>query len=259
MTDLTDLDLKRFARQLTIPGFGREQQERLKNSTALITRCGGLGGPIALYLAGAGIGRLIIAHAGKLTWDDMNRMILQPADAVGQPRIDGIVESIRRYNPQVEVVPVTKSLDSVEVARPLVAQADVVCDATPDFRERYALNESAVLEGKPMIEAAMSGMESHLTVLRPPATPCLRCLYPSPPPSWQVYGFPVLGPVSGSLGCLATIEAIKVLTGFGRPLVGRMLVYDSEVNLYQQVELTRDKNCPVCGGMSAKCQVPSAK
>ncbi|MDD4890387.1 MAG: HesA/MoeB/ThiF family protein [Phycisphaerae bacterium] len=245
--DLTDLDLKRFARQLSLPGFGRETQLKLKNSTALITRCGGLGGPIALYLAAAGIGKLIIAHAGTLTWDDMNRMILQPADAVGQPRIDGIVESIRRFSPAVEVEAVGEHLDNVSKARPLVARADVVCDATPNFQERYALSEAAVLEGKPMIEAAMNAMEGHLTVLHPPQTPCLRCLYPAPPPSWDVYGFPVLGAVSGSLGCLAAIEAIKVLTGFGRPLLGRMLIYDTEVNLYQQVELTRNPNCPVCG------------
>jgi molybdopterin/thiamine biosynthesis adenylyltransferase len=247
MTDLTDLDLKRFARQMILPGFGRAEQEKLKNSTALITRCGGLGGPIALYLAAAGIGRLILAHAGDLTWEDLNRMILQRVDNVGRPRMDHIVQSIARFNPAVEVVPVRLALDSTAVARPLVAQADVVCDATPSFAERYALNESAVREGVPMVEAAMNAMESHLTVLAPPRTPCLRCLYPSPPPTWQVYGFPVLGAVAGSLGCLAAIEAIKVLTGFGRPLLGRMLIYDAEVNLYQQVELSRDKNCPVCG------------
>jgi len=248
MTDLTEIDLKRFARQMTLPGFGRAAQEKLKNSTALITRCGGLGGPVALYLAAAGIGRLILAHAGDLALEDMNRMILQPAENVGRPRMDKIVESIARFNPAVEVVPVRQFLDSTAVARPLVAQADVVCDATPSFQERYALNESAVREGKPMVEAAMNAMESHLTVLDPRrGTPCLRCLYPSPPPSWQVYGFPVLGAVAGSLGCLAAIEAIKLLTGFGQPLLGKMLVYDAEVNLYQQVELTRDANCPVCG------------
>ncbi len=250
MPELTAMDLERFARQISLPGFGREAQRKLKNSTALITRCGGLGGPIALYLAAAGIGRLIIAHGGNLTWDDMNRMILQPADNVGRPRIDAIVASIRRFNPAVDVVGVGENLATAQQARPLVEQADVVCDATPDFRERYAVNESAVRAGKPMIEAAMNGMESHLAVLAPPATPCLRCLYPAPPPSWQVYGFPVLGAVSGSLGCLAAIEAIKVLTGFGRPLLGRLLIYDTEVNLYQQVELSRDPSCPVCGGRS---------
>lgn len=245
---LTDLDRKRFARQLALPGFGPAAQEKLKASTALISRCGGLGGPVALYLAAAGIGRLIIAHGGDLTWDDMNRMILQPADRVGRPRIDGIVESIRRFNPAVEVEGVSANLNTLDAARPLVAQADVVCDATPDFAERYAMNHAAVLEGKPMIEAAMNATESHLTVLRPPAGPCLRCLYPAPPSSWQVYGFPVLGAVSGSLGCLAAIEAVKVLTGYGRPMVGRMLVYDIEVNLYQQVDVARDPNCPVCAG-----------
>lgn len=246
MLELTELDMQRFARQVSLPGFGAEAQKKLKNSTALVTRCGGLGGPVSLYLAAAGIGRLIIAHGGTLAWADMNRMILQPAENVGRPRIDAIAATIQRFNPAVEVVGIGQDLTTVELARPLIAQADVVCDATPNFAERYALNECVVAAGKPMVEAAMNAMESHLTVLRAPATPCLRCLYPSPPPSWRVYGFPVLGAVSGSLGCLAAIEAIKVLTGFGRPLLGRMLVYDSEVNLYQQVELTRDPNCPVC-------------
>jgi len=245
---LTDIDRQRYARQMLLPGFGQAEQERLRGSTALVTRCGGLGGPIALYLAAAGIGRLILAHAGQTTWSNLNRQILQTADAVGRPRMDQIVESIARFNPEVAVEPVRVFLDTPEVARPLVARADVVCDATPSFQERYALNESAVGEGKPMVEAAMNAMEAHLTVLLPGQTPCLRCLYPSPPPSWQVYGFPVLGALSGSLGCLAAIEAIKVLTGYGRPLAGRMLVYDAEVNLYHQVELRRDPNCPVCGG-----------
>jgi molybdopterin-synthase adenylyltransferase len=247
--ELTDTDLNRFARQMTLPGFGRAAQEKLKASTALVTRCGGLGGPIALYLAAAGIGRLILAHAGETTWSNLNRQILQTADSVGKPRMGQIVESIRRFNPAVQVEPVRQFLDSPAVARPLVAQADIVCDATPSFQERYALNEAAVREGKPMVEAAMNAMEAHLTVLVPGRTACLRCLYPEPPPSWQVYGFPVLGAVSGAIGCLAAIEAIKMLTGFGRPLVGRMLVCDTEVNLYEQVEIARNPACPVCGGV----------
>ena len=140
-------------------------------------------------------------------------------------------------NPDVEIQPIGEYLNTLEKAQPLVAESDIICDATPDFTERYALNDAAVAENKPVVEAAMNSMEAHLTVLVPGKTPMLREIYPAPPPSWQVYGFPVLGALSGSLGCLAAIEAIKVITGWGTPLTGQMLVYDAEVNFFQKVRL----------------------
>lgn len=234
---LTEFEREKYKRQMMLPGFGEQAQEKLRGSTALVTRCGGLGGPIALYLACAGIGKLIVAHAGETTPSNLNRQILQTADSVGQPRVISLERKLREMNPDVEIVPVSDYLNSLEVARPYVEQADIVCDATPDFAERYALNDAAIEFNKPIVEAAMNSMEAHLTVLVPGRTPMLRELYPEAPPTWQVYGFPVLGALSGSLGCLAAIEAIKVLTGWGQPLVGRMLVYDAEVNFYKVVQL----------------------
>jgi molybdopterin/thiamine biosynthesis adenylyltransferase len=134
-----------------------------------------------------------------------------------------------------------------ESARELVAQVDVVCDCPPTFEERYALNEACVELGKPMVEAAMYGMEGNLTTIVPGETPCLKCLVPERPEWWQPLGFPVLGAVSAALGCLAAVEAVKVLTGFGKPLKGEMLAYDADTMEFYKFPVKRRADCPVCG------------
>jgi molybdopterin/thiamine biosynthesis adenylyltransferase len=246
MAVLSDLDREMYKRQIQIPGFGEEAQARLKDSSALVTRVGGLGGPAALYLAMAGIGKLVIAHSGNLTWSNLNRQVLMRYDHVGKPRIECATELFTRLNPNGELVAIGEDADE-ERAREWVSRVDVVCDCPPSFEERYALNKACVELRKPMIEAAMYGMEGTLTTIIPGETPCLACLVPEKPAWWHPLGFPVLGAVAAALGCLTAVEAIKVLTGFGKPLKGQMLAYDADEMEFLKFPVKRRPDCRVCG------------
>ena len=246
MAQLTERDREMYKRQMQIPGFGEEAQLKLKHSSALVTRVGGLGGPAALYLAMAGIGKLLIVHSGTLTWSNLNRQILMRHDFVGKPRIQCAAELFERLHPECEIVLVGEDTTE-ERARAWVSQVDIVCDCPPSFEERYALNKACVELRKPMIEAAMYGMEGNLTTIIPGETPCLACLVPAKPDWWQTYGFPVLGAVSAALGCLAAVEAVKVLTGFGETLKGKMLAYDADAMEFLKFPVSRRPDCPVCG------------
>ena len=246
MVELTDRDREMYKRQIQMPGFGEEAQEKLKNSSAFVTRVGGLGGPVALYLAMAGFGKIIIAHSGKLTWSNLNRQILMRQDYVGRPRADCAAELFARLHPECEVIVTDEDTDE-EKAREWVSQVDIVCDCPPSFEERYALNKACVELRKPMIEAAMYGMEGNLTTIVPGETPCLACLVPETPEWWETYGFPVLGAVSAALGCLAAVEAVKVVTGFGETLKGKMLAYDADAMEFMKFPIQRRPDCPICG------------
>ena len=250
MAELTDRDREMYKRQIQMPGFGDAAQEKLKNSSALVTRVGGLGGPVALYLAMAGMGKVMIAHSGKLTWSNLNRQILMRHDYVGKPRIECAAELFERLHPECEVVTIGEDATE-ENAREWVSQVDVVCDCPPSFEERYALNKACVELGKPMIEAAMYGIEGNLTTIVPGETPCLACLVPEKPEWWQTYGFPVLGAVSAALGCLAAVEAVKVVTGFGETLRGKMLAYDADAMDFLKFPVQRRPDCPVCGHLQS--------
>jgi molybdopterin/thiamine biosynthesis adenylyltransferase len=244
--ELTEWELDKYRRQIQIPGFGEAAQQKLKESSALVTRIGGLGGPTALWLAAAGIGRLVVAHGGDLTPSNLNRMILMRGDGVGTPRAPQGEETLLRFSPDTEVVAYEANAEVGNVEE-LVSQVDIVCDPSPDFRERLVLNRECWRQGKPLIDSAMNGMEATLTSIVPPETPCLECFVPEAPAWWDPLGFGVLGAHSGSLGALTAIEAIKVLTGFGKPLTGTMLVYDTEDMTFSKHKLYRRPDCPVCG------------
>lgn len=247
MLDLTESELEKYRRQIQIPGFGAEAQRRLRNSAALVTRVGGLGGPAALWLAAAGIGKLVIAHGGPLTLSNLNRQVLMRGDGVGRPRIPQARETLLRFNPDVEVVALDANANEADAAE-WVSQVDVVCDTTPDFAERLVLNRECWRQGKPLVDAGMNGMEATLTTMVPPKPPCLQCLVPEVPSWWDPMGFGVLGALPGALGALAALEAIKVLTGYGEPLVGRMLAFDGEDMSFATYQIAPRRGCPVCGG-----------
>jgi molybdopterin/thiamine biosynthesis adenylyltransferase len=240
---LTPEELAIYEWQLDVPGFGRRGQARLKRATVLISRCGGLGGAVALELAAAGVGRLILAHGGNARPGDLNRQILLTADAVGRPRVEAMRRRLAQFNPRAEIVAVPENITPANV-EPLVRQADLVVDCAPRFEERYLLNRQIVRQRKPMVECAMYELEGRLTVILPGRTPCLNCLYPQAP-QWK-RRFPVFGAVSGALGCLGAMEAIKVLTGLGDPLAGRMLICDLRSMTLRIVTLERDPDCEVC-------------
>lgn len=246
LPELTDWDRDKYRRQIQIAGFGEEAQRRLKSASALVTRVGGLGGPTALQLAAAGLGRLVIAHGGSVTPSNLNRMVLVRGDGVGRPRAAQMRETLLRFNPDCEVVAVPEHATEGNVSS-LVAQVDVVCDTTPRFEERLLLNRECWRQGKPMVDSGMNGMEAQLTTLIPGQTPCLQCVIPEVPDWWDPLGFGVLGAVPGALGALTALEAIKVLTGYGTPLAGVLLTFDAEDLTFARYRIHRRPDCPVCG------------
>ena len=243
--ELDPHDRQRYAWQFDVPKLGEEGQRKLKGATVFVTRVGGVGGTVAYELAAAGVGRLIIAHAGELRIDDLNRQLLMTSDWVGKPRVECAARRLRELNPNVEVIPIGENATDENAAR-LIAGADVVVDAAPLFSERYALNRACVAAGKPLVECAMFALELHVTTILPGRGPCLACLYPDDP-AWWSRRFPVLGAVAGTAGCLGAVEVIKVLTGCGEPLAGRMLIADLGSNSFRTVRVRRKPDCPVCG------------
>lgn len=241
---LTDDELEKYAWQMWVADFGRAGQEKLKQASVMVSRTGGTGGVVAYQLAAAGVGRLIIAHGGTVQSSDLNRQLLQSQASIGRPRVESIRRRLEEFNPQMELVVIDGNVDDSN-AEELVSQADVVVDCAPLFTERFAMNRAAMKHGKPLIECAMFELEAQLTTMIPGRTPCLRCLFPEEPSQWKRQ-FPVFGAVAGSVGCLAAMEAIKLIAGFGEPLLGRLLRYDLRDMTFRHFEIERRHDCPVC-------------
>ncbi len=245
MLSLTPTEQERYRRQMMLPGFGESAQQRLKAATVLVTGVGGLGGTAALYLTVAGIGKLILARGGDLRLDDLNRQVLMSHDWLGKPRVFKAKESLHQINPDVEVEAIYDYV-TAENVNDLVRSADIALDCSHNFAERDLVNAACVRWGKPMVEAAMNDMEAYLTTIIPHQTPCLSCIFPEKP-EWDRWGFGVLGAVSGTLACLTALEAIKVLTGFGQPLLGRLLTMDLTSLEFAKRRPYKDPHCPICG------------
>lgn len=245
LPSLTDVERQVYEWQLWVDGFGEAGQRRLKNAAVLVSRAGGVGGMVALELAAAGVGKIILAHAGNLKPSDLNRQILMTHDWLGRPRVECAAQRLRALNPRLEIMAVPENLSEANAAR-LVGQADLVVDCAPLFTERFLMNREAVRQRKPMVECAMYELEAHLTTILPGQTPCLACLYPEPPPDWRRQ-FPVFGAVAGTVGCLAAMEAIKLLSGLGEPLSGRLLTCDLRTMKFRTVKTLRRQDCRVCG------------
>ena len=242
---LTDEERAVYEWQIWVPGFGEAGQEKLKNSSVLISRVGGLGSVVAYELAAAGVGKFVLAHAGNVKPSDLNRQLLMTHDWLGKPRVESAKRRLRELNPRLEIVPVAENINDENVAG-LVEQVDLIVDCAPLFPERFAMNREAVAQGKPLIECAMYDLEAQLTTILPGKTPCLKCLYPQDPPAWK-REFPVFGAVSGTVGCLAAMEAIKVLAGFGEPLAGQLLTMDLREMTFRKRSIQQNPNCELCG------------
>lgn len=241
---LTDEERRVYEWQMWVPDFGEPGQEVLKGASVLVSRCGGVGGVVAYELAAAGIGRLVLAHAGNVKPSDLNRQLLMTHAGLGQSRVASAARRLKDLNPRLEVVAVPENVTPDNAAR-LVEQVDLVVDCAPLFEERFEMNRQAVRQGKPMVECAMYELEARITTFVPGRTGCLACLCPEKPSTWKRQ-FPVFGAVSGMVACLAATEAIKVLSGLGRPLVNQLLLCDLKDMSFRKVCVPRDPNCPVC-------------
>lgn len=244
---LSDAEREVYAWQMTTPDFGERGQQALKNASVLITRVGGVGGVVAYELAAAGIGRLVLAHAGNVRANDLNRQILMTHEGIGKPRVESAERRLRELNPRLAIEAVPENISEANAER-LVAGVDVVVDCAPLFSERFLLNREAVRRKIPLIECAMYEFEAQITSLLPGKTPCLACLYPSDPPAWK-REFPVFGAVAGMVGCLGAAEVIKIISGVGEPLYGRMLLCNLREMKFRTAALQRNAACKVCGNV----------
>jgi molybdopterin-synthase adenylyltransferase len=247
-TQLSDKELERFKRQLTLTGYTQDHQIKMKSSTALIAGIGGVGGTTALYLAIAGIGRLKLVHAGVLTSSNLNRQILMTEDWIGKTRVDCAKATIHRIASGVQVDIYDERMTS-DNSDDFVRDADVAISGRPNFVERCALNRACVQRRIPVIEGAMFDMDAYLFSIKPGYTPCFYCLFRDADSRWQESEFPVLGALAGTLGCMMAVEAIKVITGYGQPLFSRMLLFNLASMDFSTIVTHRDPECPVCGAL----------
>jgi molybdopterin/thiamine biosynthesis adenylyltransferase len=232
-----------------------EQQLALAGSSVLVAGVGGVGGATATYLAAAGVGRLVLVHPGVLEEPDLNRQTLMRPDHVGRSRVECAAETLRQHHADVQVVAHDCGIDDDRLPA-LVAAADLVIDARHNFPERFALNRLCVDAGVPLVVAAMSGTEAQLLVVDQ-GGPCLRCVFSDGDPAWQPLGFPVLGAVAGAVGCLAALEAIKLLGRFGRPATGQLVHLDLDELGLRAFRVVRDPDCPDCADTRAAGRAPS--
>ena len=243
--ELTEDERATYQWQMWSPGFGEEGQRKLKSSTVLISRCGGLGGVVAYELAAAGVGRLIIAHAGDVKLPDLNRQLLMTYPSVGTPRIESIAQRLNDLNPRLEVLKIGANL-TPELADELVPQADVCVGAAPLFEERFAMNDACVRHGRPLVNCAMYDCEATISTFPAGGKPCLRCLVREKPP-WWTREFPVFGAVSGTVACMGAFEAIKLLAGIGTTLENRLLCFDLREMQFRELRFHKQHDCAVCG------------
>lgn len=244
---LTDAERARYEWQMWTPEIGEVGQQKLKAASVLVSRLGGVGGTAAYYLAAAGVGKLVLAHAGNVKPSDLNRQLLMTTDWLGKPRVDSASRRLAELNPNVDVIGIGSNMSAAN-ASAAVRQVDIVVDAAPLFAERFAMNQAAVAQGKPLVECAMCDLDAQLTTIVPGKTPCLRCLYPDDPPHWT-REFPVFGAVSGMIGALAAVEVIKLITGIGDPLTNRLLVMNLRTMEFRKLPLQRNPKCAVCGDL----------
>jgi len=241
---LTEEDRAVYDWQLEVPGLGEDGQERLRDTTALVSRIGGLGGPVAFALAAAGIGKLILAHAGNLRKDDLNRQILMRWEGLGKPRVQSAEQTLTAFNPGIEIETHEENLNE-ENAADLVKKADLVFSCAPLFEERFLMNRECVRQGKPMIDCAMYNLDGHVLPILPGETPCLACMFPEPPPHWK-RRFPVIGAVSALVANAGVMEGLKLAAGFGTSNLGKMMLIDADRLSIDKISVKRRADCPVC-------------
>jgi len=241
---LSDEERKTYEWQIWTKDFGELGQRRLKNSSVLISRCGGLGSVVAYELAAAGVGQLVIAHGGNVKHSDLNRQLLMTHDWLGKPRIETIQRRLQDLNPRLEIVPIAANLDQ-QLAEQWVPQVDLCVGAAPLFEERFAMNDACVRYGKPMVNCAMYDTAATIATFPSGGKPCLRCVTPEAPTYWKRQ-FPVFGATSGTVACMGALEAIKLLAGFGKSMERRMLQMDLGDMQFHEISLENVTPCHVC-------------
>lgn len=246
---LTPDELRRYSRHILLPELGIDGQQRLKTSSVLLIGAGGLGSPLALYLAAAGIGRIGIVDNDLVDESNLQRQVLHRSSDVGRRKVESAQQRMVEINPHIEVVTYDEPFTSIN-AMQIAKDYNAIVDGTDNFPTRYLSNDVAVLLGIPNIYGSIFRFEGQVSTFWTKHGPCYRCLYPEPPPPGSVPSCAeggVLGILPGVIGTLQATETIKVLTGIGEPLFGRLLLYDALAMRFRELRFTRDPDCPVCG------------
>ena len=242
-------EVLRYSRHLIMPEVGMDGQLKLKQARVLCIGAGGLGSPLALYLAAAGVGKLGIVDFDTVDFTNLQRQIIHDTNDVGRPKLTSARETIADINPNVEVVGFETRLSS-ENALDIFKDFDIVADGTDNFPTRYLVNDACVLLGKPNVYGSIFRFEGQASVFYAKEGPCYRCLYPEPPPPGLVPSCAeggVLGVLPGIVGCIQAIETIKLILGRGHSLIGRLLLFDALNMKFRELKLRKNPECPVCG------------
>ncbi|MET0770392.1 MAG: molybdopterin-synthase adenylyltransferase MoeB [Solirubrobacteraceae bacterium] len=247
-TVLTREQKERYGRHLLLPEIGAEGQAKLLGSKVLLLGAGGLGSPTALYLAAAGVGTLGIVDDDEVDLSNLQRQVIHTTDRIGTPKVESAAKTIAALNPDVEVVQYRTRLDASNIME-IIDGYDVIVDGVDNFPTRYLLNDATVRLDIPVVSASILGFDGQLSVFKPHDGPCYRCLYPVPPPaelapSCGANG--VLGVLPGTMGLLQATEVVKLVTGAGEPLVGRLLLYEALGASFTELKVRRDPECPIC-------------
>jgi sulfur-carrier protein adenylyltransferase/sulfurtransferase len=249
LPELTKDDYKRYSRHLILPEVGMLGQQKLKAAKILCIGAGGLGSPVAMYLAAAGVGTIGIVDFDVVDFSNLQRQILHGTPDVGRPKLDSAKDRLLAINPNINVVTHNAALSS-ENAFEIFAPYDIVVDGTDNFPTRYLVNDACVLLGKPNAYGSIFRFEGQASVFATKEGPCYRCLYPEPPPPGLVPSCAeggVLGVLPGVVGCIQATETIKLIIGAGEPLIGRFLIFDALRMKFRELKLRKDPDCPVCG------------
>ncbi|MEV1202890.1 adenylyltransferase/sulfurtransferase MoeZ [Microbispora rosea] len=247
--ELTVDEVRRYSRHLIIPDVGMAGQKRLKNAKVLCVGAGGLGSPALLYLAAAGVGTLGIVDFDVVDESNLQRQVIHGQSDVGRLKAESAAASVREINPLVNVIIHNVALTTDNVMD-IFSGYDLIVDGTDNFATRYMVNDAAVLLGKPYVWGSIYRFDGQASVFWAEHGPCYRCLYPEPPPPGMVPSCAeggVLGVLCASIGSVQVNEAIKVITGIGEPLVGRLMIYDALEMKYRDVKVRKDPECPLCG------------
>jgi sulfur-carrier protein adenylyltransferase/sulfurtransferase len=246
---LTNDEIRRYSRHLIMPNVGIEGQGRLKNAKVLLVGTGGLGSPLAMYLAAAGVGTIGLVDFDVVDESNLHRQVIHGTSDIGKRKVVSAKETINDINPYVNVVLHETSLRS-DNALQIIEPYDLVIDGTDNFPTRYLVNDACVLLGKPNVYGSIFRFDGQLSVFYAQEGPCYRCMFPEPPPPGMVPSCAeggVFGVICATIGAGQATEGIKLLTGIGEPLIGRMMIYDALEARWQTIKINKDPECPVCG------------
>ena len=249
MFGFTEEQIHRYARHIVLPQLGGKGQRKLLDSRVLVVGVGGLGSPVSLYLAAAGVGTLGLVDNDVVDVSNLQRQIVHRNENVGKPKVASAAEALCALNPDVNVIQHEATFSSAN-AMELVAGYDLVVECSDNFPSKYLASDACVLANKPLVWGAVFQFDGQMSVVLPGRGPCYRCIFPSPPPAGSVptcIEAGVLGALVGIVGSWQALEAIKVLTGSGDPLIGRLLILDGLMGAADMVEVKRRSNCEICG------------